>query len=225
MIQDIIELNNVSFKVGDKQILDTISFSVNEGEIVTITGPSGGGKSTLLKLIALIMSPTSGTIKYQGRNIREYEPTEYRKEVSYFFQNATLFEDTVKDNLSFPAKIRDDKFNKQQAREGLEIVQLSDISLEKPIHELSGGEKQRVALIRNLMYPPRVLLMDEVTSSLDKTNREIILSFINEMNKEKDMTIMWITHNQEEINTSDRIITLSGGKMKEFYHGKQLRNQ
>lgn len=187
---------------------------------MTITGPSGGGKSTLLKLIALIISPTSGTIKYKGKNIREYEPTEYRKEVSYFFQNATLFEDTVRDNLSFPAKIRNEEFDEKRAEKGLEIVQLSDVGLDKPIHELSGGEKQRVALIRNLMYPPKVLLMDEVTSSLDQDNREIILSFVDEMNEEEGVTIMWITHNQEEINASDRIIKIKDGKMEESHYAK-----
>ncbi len=220
MEQKVIQLQDVGYRVENQQILEGISFSIDEGEIVTITGPSGGGKSTLLKLIALIISPTSGTINYKGKDIREYEPTEYRKEVSYFFQNAALFEETVRDNLSFPAKIREEEFNEDRAKKGLEIVQLSEVGLDKPIHELSGGEKQRVALIRNLMYPPKVLLMDEVTSSLDQDNREIILTFIDQMNKEEGVTIMWITHNQEEITASDRIITINDGKLEESYHAK-----
>jgi putative ABC transport system ATP-binding protein len=220
MVKEIMSLEQVSFKVNQQQILKDISFSVQVGDIITVTGPSGGGKSTLLKIMGHLLSPTSGIIQYNGKDINEYEPTEYRKEVSYFFQNAVLFDETVRDNLAFPADIREDTFNEDQAIRGLETVQLSDTYLDKPIKELSGGEKQRVALIRNLMYPPKVLLMDEVTSSLDAENREIVLSFIRQLNEEENVTILWITHNQEEIEASNKIIRLINGKMEDTNHGK-----
>ena len=220
MSKEIIRLENVGFKVGNHDILKNINFSVNEGQIVTVTGPSGGGKSTLLKLIGLLNSPTSGTIQYQGKNAFEYEPTEYRKKVSYFFQNAILFDDTVRDNLAFPAKIRGVEFDEGRAIEGLKIVQLSSTDLDKPIQELSGGEKQRVALIRNLMYPPKVLLMDEVTSSLDKENRAIVVSYIRRLNKEEKITVLWITHNQDEIDASNEIITITNGELEVIANGK-----
>lgn len=220
MVKEIMSLEQVSFKVNQQQILKDISFSVQVGDIITVTGPSGGGKSTLLKIMGHLLSPTSGIIQYNGKDINEYEPTEYRKEVSYFFQNAVLFDETVRDNLAFPADIREDTFNEDQAIRGLETVQLSDTYLDKPIKELSGGEKQRVALIRNLMYPPKVLLMDEVTSSLDAENREIVLSFIRQLNVEENVTILWITHNQEEIEASNKIIRLINGKMEDTNHGK-----
>jgi|SRR5690625_1367004 len=219
MVKEIMSLEQVSFKVNQQQILKDISFSVQVGDIITVTGPSGGGKSTLLKIMGHLLSPTSGIIQYNGKDINEYEPTEYRKEVSYFFQNAVLFDETVRDNLAFPADIREDTFNEDQAIRGLETVQLSDTYLDKPIKELSGGEKQRVALIRNLMYPPKVLLMDEVTSSLDAENREIVLSFIRQLNEEENVTILWITHNQEEIEASNKIIRLINGEMEETNHG------
>ncbi|MEY8292138.1 ATP-binding cassette domain-containing protein [Carnobacteriaceae bacterium 52-44] len=219
MVKEIMSLEQVSFNVNQQQILKDISFSVQVGDIITITGPSGGGKSTLLKIMGHLLSPTSGIIQYNGKDINEYEPTEYRKEVSYFFQNAVLFDETVRDNLAFPADIREDTFNEDQAIRGLETVQLSDTYLDKPIKELSGGEKQRVALIRNLMYPPKVLLMDEVTSSLDAENREIVLSFIRQLNEEENVTILWITHNQEEIEASNKIIRLINGEMEETNHG------
>ena len=220
MGKEIISLEQVSFKVNQQQILKDINFSVQVGDIITVTGPSGGGKSTLLKIMGHLLSPTSGIIQYNGKDINEYEPTEYRKEVSYFFQNAVLFDETVRDNLAFPADIREDTFNEDQAIRGLETVQLSDTYLDKPIKELSGGEKQRVALIRNLMYPPKVLLMDEVTSSLDAENREIVLSFIRQLNEEENVTILWITHNPEEIEASNKIIRLINGKMEDTNHGK-----
>lgn len=220
MEKEIFELKNVGFRAGDKQILNQINYSVKEGQIITISGPSGSGKSTLLKLMGMLLSPTSGEILYNGKNIMEYEPTEYRKEVSYFFQNAVLFDETVRDNLAFPAEIRDEEFDEDRALEGLETVQLARTYLDKPIKELSGGEKQRVALVRNLMYPPKVLLMDEVTSSLDKENREIIGQYIRQLNEEGNVTILWITHNQDEIDESNDLITIVGGELEETGHGK-----
>ena len=187
-MKPILELKDLSFEIEERKILENVSFSIDKGEFVTLTGPSGSGKSTLLKLIGHLISPTSGNIYYKDKEITEYNPTDYRKNVSYFFQNATLFDKTVYDNLAFPAKIREEDFDKKRALEGLHTVQLSETYLNKPIHELSGGERQRVALVRNLMYSPNILLMDEVTSSLGSENKEIILSFINHLNQE-EMTI------------------------------------
>jgi len=219
-MESILELNHVSFEANGNEILKDITFTVNKGEIITFTGPSGSGKSTLLKLIGYLLNPTSGTIQYKNKDITQYEPTEYRKEVSYFFQNAVLFDEVVRDNLAFPAKIRDESFDEERAIEGLEAVQLSKAYLDQPIHELSGGERQRVALIRNLMYPPEILLMDEVTSSLDKENREIVSSFVTRLNEKEEVTVLWITHNEDEINASNRIIHLEEGKMEDVNHGK-----
>lgn len=219
-MRELIRLTDIEFHADDQQILKDVNFTINEGEIVTVSGPSGGGKSTLLKIIGLLLNPTSGEVYYQGKNIKEYEPTEYRKEVSYFFQNAVLFDETVRDNLAFPAQIRADSFDEERALRGLEIVQLPRTYLDKSIKDLSGGEKQRVALIRNLMYPPKVLLMDEVTSSLDQENREIILEFVNQLNMEENVTILWITHNQEEINASNRVIQIADGKLEDIVNGK-----
>ena len=99
MAEEILRLENVGFEAGGQQILKKIHLTVEKGKIVTVTGPSGGGKSTLLKMMGMLISPTSGTIYYKGQDMLDYEPTEYRKEVSYFFQNAVLFDDTVRENL------------------------------------------------------------------------------------------------------------------------------
>lgn len=159
------------------------------------------------------MSPTSGEIFFKGKSIKEHEPTEYRKKVSYFFQNAQLFDQTVRDNLAFPYEIRDEKFNENQALRSLERVQLSSGYLNKPVKELSGGEKQRVAFIRNLQFRPEVLLLDEVTSSLDKDNRDIILNLIHQLNQE-ELTLLRITHDQAEIERSSRVIFVNHGKVE-----------
>lgn len=219
-MSSILELKNISYEVNRRKILDDISFDIKKGEFITLTGPSGSGKSTLLKVIGHLISPTSGSIYYENKEITEYSPTEYRKKVSYFFQNAVLFDQTVYDNLVFPSKIRGEDFNKKQALEGLNTVQLPESYLNKSIHELSGGERQRVALVRNLMYSPNILLMDEVTSSLDKKNKEIISTFIHHLNQEEKLTILWITHDTDEINQSNKLIQLKDGKMEDINHGK-----
>lgn len=215
MNKPIFQLNNLGFEVDGQKILQDINLSVNEGDFLTVMGPSGSGKSTLLKLMGLQIDFTSGSILYQGKDIREYNPMDYRKEVSYFFQNAVLFGDTVRDNLAFPAEIREDEFDEARAVEGLEEVQLSASDLDKEINDLSGGERQRVALVRNLMYPPKVLLMDEVTSSLDKENRENILNYVTGLNEKYHTTILWVTHNQDEIDASDRLLKIVDGKLEE----------
>ena len=105
MSKEIFRLEDIGFKVNNQQILENISLTVHKGDIVTVTGPSGGGKSTLLKLMGSLISPTSGKIYYKEKEVSTHEPTEYRKQVSYFFQNAVLFDQKVRQNLSFPADI------------------------------------------------------------------------------------------------------------------------
>lgn len=214
--QPIISLQNVGFQVNDKKILSNISLDIFEGDSIALVGPSGSGKSTLLKLIGSLASPTDGTIRYQGTDLTQLNPIEYRQNVSYFFQNAVLFDETVRDNLAFPAEIRQEDFNEQRAVGGLEKVRLNASYLDKKIHELSGGEKQRIALVRNLMYQPQVLLLDEVTSSLDLVNRDIILNYVQELNQKSGTTLLWITHNNEDTHHFKRVLKVENGGMKEM---------
>lgn len=215
MSDSLFQLEKVGFQANGNQILQDISFTVNKGEVIVFSGPSGSGKSTLLKLIGTLLSPTSGKIYYRGTDLQKIDPVEYRKEVSYFFQNASLFDETVQENLSFPARIREEGFDRERAKKLLERVQIPETYLSKEVKELSGGEKQRVALVRNLMYQPKVLLLDEVTSSLDQENRAVVLDLVRDMMKDQQTTVLAVTHNQEEIDQASRLITIKGGKMEE----------
>lgn len=213
MSEKLLEVRNVSFSVDQENILNGINFSIEKGERVTVTGPSGGGKSTLLKIIASMLTPTKGSISYQGKDVADIDPIDYRKKVSYFFQNATLFDQTVRDNLSFPYEIRDEEFNETKSVTMLERVKLNRAYLDKAVKDLSGGEKQRVALVRNLLYKPEIILLDEVTSSLDAENKEIIYTILDELNEQDNMTILSVTHDEREINQADRVIQIIDGKV------------
>lgn len=215
MSKPIIKLTQLSFKANDNLILNDINLSIEEGEFVTITGPSGSGKSTLLKIMASMISQTAGSIDYQGKPLEEYDPIAYRKEVSYCFQTAVLFGKTVQENLSFPYEIRQEAFNSEKAEAYLMKVGLNKTYLTKNINDLSGGEKQRIALVRNLLITPKVLLLDEVTSALDAENQLIVRHLIREMNQTEGITVLWVTHNTDEIAESDRVIQIVNGEAEE----------
>lgn len=206
-------MDHLSFVSDGKVILDDITYSLDEGEFLSITGPSGSGKSTLLKIIATILSRSEGDIRYNGKSLDDYEPTEYRKEVSYTFQTPVLFGKTVRDNLAFPYEIRKKEFDEKKAVAYLESVGLPKEYLDKEINTLSGGEKQRVALIRNVLFQPKILLLDEVTSALDEANRQIIWKWLHEMRAQSDMTIIMVSHNEEESRLADKNINIVAGKI------------
>jgi putative ABC transport system ATP-binding protein len=209
----LLEMDHLSFVSDGKVILDDITYSLDEGEFLSITGPSGSGKSTLLKIIATILSRSEGDIRYNGKSLDDYEPTEYRKEVSYTFQTPVLFGKTVRDNLAFPYEIRKKEFDEKKAVAYLESVGLPKEYLDKEINTLSGGEKQRVALIRNVLFQPKILLLDEVTSALDEANRQIIWKWLHEMRAQSDMTIIMVSHNEEESRLADKNINIVAGKI------------
>lgn len=219
MTQTILEMKDLGFSVNQQKILSNITLDVTSGDLITISGPSGSGKSTLLKIISGMASQTSGSITYKGKKITDYPTTEYRKEVSYFFQSPVLFGETVKDNLIFPSEIREEAFDEDRAAELLSAVQLSKDYLDKDIHSLSGGEKQRIAFIRNLMYLPSILLLDEITSALDDENREIIHRLIKTLNETHHCTILWVTHNQEEYLSSNKRLYITEGRIQEVHNG------
>lgn len=217
-MNSILEVKHLSFSVGEKEILKDISFKIQKGDFLTIKGPSGSGKSTLLKLLAAIMNPSTGEIIYKGKPLSEYEITDYRKEVSYTFQNAALFGTTVADNLMFPYEIRNEPFDRDRAIALLDKVMLSKQYLDQKITELSGGEKQRVALIRNVLFTPEVLLLDEVTSALDAENRKVISEAILRLNRENNITVLWVTHNTDEINDAAKTIEMKAGRLEVVSH-------
>ncbi|ALX92849.1 MULTISPECIES: iron efflux ABC transporter ATP-binding subunit FetA [Serratia] len=205
---ELLVLEGIHYQIDEQVILDAVSFTLKSGEFKLITGPSGCGKSTLLKIVSSLLSPTRGNIIFNGKNIDDVAPEEYRKQVSYCFQTPALFGDTVYDNLALPYQIRKLKPDEKKIRQDLTLLALPDSMLKKGINELSGGEKQRISLIRNLQFMPKVLLLDEITSALDEDNKRHVNELIRRLVAEQGLGVLWVTHDKDEIAHADEVITL-----------------
>lgn len=188
--KDILRLDDIHYQIDNQVILDSVSFTLGEGEFKLITGPSGCGKSTLLKIISSLMDPTSGNLYFDGRAIAEMSPEAYRKQVSYCFQTPALFGNTVYDNLALPYQIRQQSPDERKMQADLARFGLPEAMLTKSINELSGGEKQRVSLIRNLQFMPRVLLLDEITSALDEENKRNVNEIVHQLVAEHRLAVL-----------------------------------
>ncbi|EFR43803.1 ABC transporter ATP-binding protein [Streptococcus pseudoporcinus] len=210
----ILEFKDVSFSSDGKDILKKLSFTIDEGDYVSIVGPSGSGKSTLLKLASYLQSPTSGAIIFDGKSLEDYNPIELRQAISYCFQTPHLFGDKVKDNIQFPYEIRHLSLDQTRVKELFELFKMDLSYLEQDVKKLSGGEKQRIALIRQLLFEPRLLLLDEVTSALDSVNKEIVENVIASLHN-KGITILWITHDSSQSKKyANKRLTIVSGELE-----------
>lgn len=210
----IIQLDNIRYKDNEKVILDRIKIDINKGDCISIIGESGSGKSTLLKICGDLIEVKEGSIKFKGKEYSSYEATDLRKKISYFIQIPYLFGNTVYDNLEFPFKIRNKEVDNERIINLLKIFNLKEDIMNKNINLLSGGEKQRIAFIRNIIFKPEVLLLDEITSALDADNTKIIEDYIEKLNKQ-GVTILWVTHSKKQSETIfNKRITISKGKIE-----------
>jgi len=210
----LLDFQDVSFINDGKTILKNLSFVVEAGDYISIIGPSGSGKSTLLRLCSHLISPTGGNIFYKGVNMNKYVPTELRKSIAYCSQLPYLFGNNVKENLDFPFSVRKMPFNEGRVKELFSLFNIPFTFLNADVQNLSGGEKQRISLVRTLLFLPEVLLLDEVTSALDAENTRMVLNAIFTLNR-NGITILWITHNPEQSKKyANKILTLEAGEMK-----------
>ena len=204
----LLDVQDVAFSVGDRQLLKLVSLQLYKGDCVLLTGPSGSGKSTFLKILASLITPTSGQLFFRNSDITTLRAEAYRQQVSYCFQTPQLFGQTVYDNLALPWQIRRQKPQRDKLVAALESVNLSGDVLNKPVEQLSGGEKQRVGLLRNLQFMPEVLLLDEVTSALDEENRLSVLSLINRISAEEKVAVVRISHDVNDIQQAEQVLRL-----------------
>lgn len=216
-----------SFKIGKKgseseiPILKGVSFQINKGEFATIVGKSGSGKSTLLNLISGYLSPFSGKIFINDTDVTNFNEKEWAKfrldHLGFIFQNFQLIPSlTTFENVELPLTLKGIELKERQKRvmNILERVGL-DRHLDHYPNELSGGQQQRVSIARALITNPKVILADEPTGSLDSETEDEILNLIKNLNKEKGITVLMITHDKEVAIASDRQLYLHDGVLKE----------
>lgn len=218
-----LQVKNLVKSYSNDNIVNDVSFTVEDGELLTFLGPSGCGKTTILKLITGLEKEDSGEILVDGQNITNM-PTEKRN-ISMVFQNYALFEHmNVFSNVAFGLKIRHFSKNEIKAKveEALSLVQMTDYSKRK-VTELSGGQQQRVALARALVVEPDILLLDEPLSALDKKIRVEMQKEIRLIQQKLGITTIFVTHDQEEAMTvSDKIILFNHGQIEQYDTPKNI---
>jgi putative ABC transport system ATP-binding protein len=217
----IIEATNIikSFTDGDTvtQVLKGVDLIVGHGEFVAIMGRSGAGKSTFLYQLSLLDTPTSGSIKLDGKivdTLSVSEKTKFRlHELGYVFQDYSLLPElTALENIMVPLLMQgiSKKAAKKRAEEVLESVNLLKRAGNLP-SELSGGEQQRVSIARAITHKPKIIFADEPTANLDSFSSRLVMDIFKKLNKEDGMTIVMVTHEEEYGKMADRIVKLSDG--------------
>ncbi|UJW77793.1 ABC transporter ATP-binding protein [Rhizobium sp. SL42] len=223
MTSSFIEIRDIRKDYGPIAAVKDVTLDIRRGEFMTFLGPSGSGKSTTLYMLAGFENPTSGDILVDGKSM--LETPSHKRNIGMVFQRYTLFPHlTVGENVAFPLRIRrlPRAEVERKVKDALRLVRLEGFEDRKPAL-MSGGQQQRVALARALVYEPPILLMDEPLSALDKKLREEIQFEIRRIHRETGVTILYVTHDQEEaLRLSDRIAVFSQGRIEQVGSGNML---
>jgi lipoprotein-releasing system ATP-binding protein len=212
-----IQLHDIRKSFGTLEVLKGIDLSIHPGEVVSIVGPSGAGKTTLLQIIGTLDRPDSGRVLFDGIDISDYKEKQLsafrNRHIGFVFQfHQLLPEFSAVENVMMPALIGGASMNeaRQRAMEMLDYLHLPDRATHKPA-ELSGGEKQRVAVARALVNRPQVILADEPSGSLDTHNKEELHQLFFDLRRELGQTFIIVTHDETLAATTDRTIRLLDG--------------
>ena len=210
-----IEVREISKQFGGVRAVEPVSFQAREGELLALLGPSGGGKTTVLRMIAGLETPTTGDIYIAGRRVNEVPVQE--RNIGFVFQNYALFKNmTVFGNIAFGLRIR--KWQRadleQRVEELLEAFGLQELGRRYP-HQLSGGQRQRVAIARALMNDPAVILADEPTANLDSGRGHQVVEMIARLVKEGGKAGVMVTHDERMLDLCDRVYRIADGVLSE----------
>jgi putative spermidine/putrescine transport system ATP-binding protein len=212
-----VEFRGVGKSYGSVAALAEVSLSIAAGEFVTLLGPSGSGKTTLLNIVSGMIVPSCGAVLIDGQDVTRLPPR--TRGLGMVFQNYALMPHmTVFENIAFPLRVR--KLPRHEIRrrvaDVLDVVRLAEMSGRKP-KELSGGQQQRVSIARCLVYQPKLILMDEPLGALDKKLREQLQLELKKIHRELGVTVLYVTHDQEEaLVLSDRICVMQNGRIEQI---------
>ena len=215
-----IQLHDIHKSFGTLEVLKGIDLTINKGEVVSIVGPSGAGKTTLLQIIGTLDRPDSGRVLFDGIDISGYKEKQLsafrNRHIGFVFQfHQLLPEFTAMENVMMPSLIAGASMSdaRSRAMEMLDYLHLTDRATHKPA-ELSGGEKQRVAVARALVNHPQVILADEPSGSLDTHNKEELHQLFFDLRRELGQTFIIVTHDEQLAATTDRTIRLLDGRIE-----------
>lgn len=225
-----IEYKNVVLRYTEKEVLRDVNLRIEQGEFMVLVGPSGSGKTTMLKMINRLLEPTGGDIYMDEKRIKDYDERELRLSTGYVLQAIALFPNlTVAENIALIPEMKgwDKERVASKTVELLEKVGLpaSDYADRKP-HELSGGEQQRIGIVRAIIAEPKILLMDEPFSALDAISRKQLQALTKDLHKEFGMTTIFVTHDTDEaLKLGDRIAVLQEGEIVQVADSKTILAQ
>jgi len=225
-----IEYKHVALRYTEKDILKDVNLRIEDGEFMVLVGPSGSGKTTMIKMINRLLEPTDGNIYMDEKRIKDYDERELRLSTGYVLQAIALFPNlTVAENIALIPEMKG--WGKERVAsktvELLEKVGLpaSDYADRNP-HELSGGEQQRVGIVRAMIGEPKILLMDEPFSALDAISRKQLQTLTKNLHKEFGMTTIFVTHDTDEaLKLGDRIAVLEEGEIVQVADSKTILAQ
>lgn len=225
-----IEYKHVALRYTEKAILKDVNLRIEDGEFMVLVGPSGSGKTTMIKMINRLLEPTDGNIYMDEKRIKDYDERELRLSTGYVLQAIALFPNlTVAENIALIPEMKGWSKERVASKtvELLEKVGLpaSDYADRKP-YELSGGEQQRVGIVRAMIGEPKILLMDEPFSALDAISRKQLQALTKDLHKEFGMTTIFVTHDTDEaLKLGDRIAVLEEGEIVQVTDPKTILDQ
>ncbi|MDD2886893.1 MAG: ATP-binding cassette domain-containing protein [Aliarcobacter sp.] len=213
MKKNILELKNVDFSYGKKQVLTNVALNIKEGTFSVLLGLNGAGKSTLFSLVTRLLNLQSGEIFINGFSIQDYSNA--LKDIGIVFQEPTLDLDlTVKQNLYYYGSLKGLGFKETilSINDEIEKLELSDV-MDTTVRNLNGGHRRRVEILRALINKPKLLLLDEATVGLDLKSRFDILAYVRDLVKTKNISVLWITHLFDEVILEDDLSIIKAGQI------------
>ena len=215
-----IEYKNVALRYTEKDVLRDVNLRIENGEFMVLVGPSGSGKTTMIKMINRLLEPTDGDVYMDGKRIKDYDERELRLSTGYVLQAIALFPNlTVAENIALIPEMKG--WTKEEIAQKTEEL-LAKVGLPVAYYghrlpsELSGGEQQRVGIVRAMIGQPKILLMDEPFSALDAISRKQLQTLIKQLHNEFGMTTIFVTHDTDEaLKLGDRIAVLQDGEIRQ----------